>query len=105
MAEIRKQLPEVPKTTLYDWSKEFRNGVEIAKRSPLPLDPDSEIVKIRRALWEVVRGDIDPNPIVVRALDSLIRLVQIEADLAPDEPQEDSELTINVNRRLIKPST
>jgi uncharacterized protein (DUF433 family) len=80
-AEILEQLPDIPRSTVYDWAKEFRtvsgNGGGTA-RVAMPIDPESPLDKIINALWDLHRDPTtDGAGIMVQVLNALLRAEQV----------------------------
>ena len=86
--EIMKQFPKLPKATLSGWFKQVRNisseSSEPGSQPPkqrLPIDPESPIEKIKNALWDIVYNP-EGKGVAVQALNSLIKVHQLEWDMA-----------------------
>jgi hypothetical protein len=110
VSEILRQMPQLAKSTAYDWEKEFRisSGISKTPAFPLPLDPESPLDKIKNALWDIVH-EPDGKGVAVQALNSLVKVFQLEMELKNAankvDDDEDEGMHLIVERRVIHASS
>lgn len=126
-SELRKEFPQIPKGTLHGWFKSFSSHSpepypNRSSRSTSPpryasddrsklrsVDPDNDnplkakLRDIESAYWDIV-NDPDGKGVAVQALNGLVKCLQLMADITPVE-EEDSDLNITVDRRVIDADT
>lgn len=103
--EIRRDYPEIPTSTLYDWAKAAPlQNPELVPESPrlrLPIDPESPIEKIKHALWDIVYNPQGKGA----AVQSLNILLKIEAPWlasgGTEPPSEDDGNEVKVTRKVV----
>lgn len=105
-SEIRKQHPDIPKATLYDWAGSISdNSPENSPKAPrprLPIDPESPIEKIKNALWDIVYNPQGKGA-AVQALNILLKIEApwIAAGLPEPPPEDDDSNEVKVTREVI----
>ena len=111
VTEVRKQFPKIPKSTLYDWAKEFRNLSESGagrSRQRMPIDPESPLDKICNALWDIVHEPEKKGAAVaVQALRALLQAEQSRATIPSLSGQEENndEIKITIERHIVDVET
>ncbi|MEM9448686.1 MAG: hypothetical protein AAGA75_09135 [Cyanobacteria bacterium P01_E01_bin.6] len=122
VSQVRKEYPDIPKTTLYDWFREFRNWGDrraepvdaptfVIPESPTkddaargaieylcPADcdtPQQEIKVVKRELWKNIRNPTPISAIAIQGLNAYLRSIQIEHSL----PAEDDSDTLTHTQR------
>ena len=79
---FKRQGVKVPKSTVYDWAKEFRNVSGTGARVPVLIDPESPLQKIMNAMWDVHADPTkDGAQVRVNILNALLRAEQFRCQL------------------------